>query len=692
MSAAGRGGSSFKVDTRPCLREDATWNEEEKTELFTDNFCQVCGVVLQFNSQKISHYESEKHAQNVRLYFQMHGEQNKVRSKKMKIHVRNFKVHRTEELDRDKFCDLCNMIFNSSVVAQSHYMGKVHAKKLKQLTEKRNQVPPSAFQPEMESTFLKLLAVKPPPSRTVPSSSGSALHLNNQSTYCKLCPASFNSPVMAQQHYAGQKHKRNEARKRFIDKIREKHLPPRSNAHALNMRTYVCRICRITFTSLDMFWLHMQGREHQIKESLVISLAKTQDECANYIKLKKYREQESKTHFRKMEENSLEAHGSREVVDYRLTNKIFEQRFPSDTCQTYPGPYNNSQAVKNQLPHCLPAHSEKTYDSFQDELEDYIKVQKAKGLDPQTCFRKVKENSGDSGYREMFDSGPRQKIHEQSFSCETFHTYQQPYNSSLVDGQLPHCLSAHSNRTYDSFQDELDAYIKVQKARGLEPNSCFRKIVNTSVETHRYEKRSDSGPGHKMFEQRLPVETFQTHTKPYSNSQVVENQLPHPGHDSKQTFDSLSYQLTRDDFPEKPVPLSFNHQENNSNPYSTECEVYKHFSLENHTSDLRADYKQRHQKRQQYVEKGKERPEKEQSKHKRKKSYGKDLDNEKNMQQSKRKQDKIRVSSGKLKHQKKKKSHDVTSEKEHKHKEKKKKSVEERTVEEMLWDESILGF
>ncbi|EHB17300.1 Zinc finger matrin-type protein 1 [Heterocephalus glaber] len=610
MSAAGRGGSSFKVDTRPCLREDATWNEEEKTELFTDNFCQVCGVVLQFNSQKISHYESEKHAQNVRLYFQMHGEQNKVRSKKMKIHVRNFKVHRTEELDRDKFCDLCNMIFNSSVVAQSHYMGKVHAKKLKQLTEKRNQVPPSAFQPEM----------------------------------------------------------------------------------ALNMRTYVCRICRITFTSLDMFWLHMQGREHQIKESLVISLAKTQDECANYIKLKKYGEQESKTHFRKMEENSLEAHGSREVVDYRLTNKIFEQRFPSDTCQTYPGPYNNSQAVKNQLPHCLPAHSEKTYDSFQDELEDYIKVQKAKGLDPQTCFRKVKENSGDSGYREMFDSGPRQKIHEQSFSCETFHTYQQPYNSSLVDGQLPHCLSAHSNRTYDSFQDELDAYIKVQKARGLEPNSCFRKIVNTSVETHRYEKRSDSGPGHKMFEQRLPVETFQTHTKPYSNSQVVENQLPHPGHDSKQTFDSLSYQLTRDDFPEKPVPLSFNHQENNSNPYSTECEVYKHFSLENHTSDLRADYKQRHQKRQQYVEKGKERPEKEQSKHKRKKSYGKDLDNEKNMQQSKRKQDKIRVSSGKLKHQKKKKSHDVTSEKEHKHKEKKKKSVEERTVEEMLWDESILGF
>lgn len=34
-----------------------TWKEQEKTELFTDNFCNICGVVLQFESQRISHYE-----------------------------------------------------------------------------------------------------------------------------------------------------------------------------------------------------------------------------------------------------------------------------------------------------------------------------------------------------------------------------------------------------------------------------------------------------------------------------------------------------------------------------------------------------------------------------------------------------------------------------------------------------------
>lgn len=86
-----------------------------------------------------------------------------------------------------------------------------------------------------ESTFLKPLAVKPPPGgikdKIMPSSSSSALDLNNPNKYCKLCPASFNSPLMAQQHYVGKKHKRNEARKKFVDKIREKPLPAKSDAN-----------------------------------------------------------------------------------------------------------------------------------------------------------------------------------------------------------------------------------------------------------------------------------------------------------------------------------------------------------------------------------------------------------------------------------------------------------------------------
>ncbi|XP_007990508.1 zinc finger matrin-type protein 1 isoform X2 [Chlorocebus sabaeus] len=642
MAAAGRGGSSFKVDTRPCLREDAMWNEqEEKAELFTDKFCQVCGVMLQFESQRISHYEGEKHAQNVSFYFQMHGEQNEVPGKKMKMHVENFQVHRYEGVDKNKFCDLCNMMFSSPFIAQSHYVGKVHAKKLKQLMEEHDQTSPSGFQPEMgvpltttaESTFLKPLPVKPPP--------------------------------------------------------------------AFSMRTYVCHICSIAFTSLDMFRSHMQGSEHQIKESIVINLVKNsrktqdsyQNECADYINVQKARGLEPKTCFRKMEESSLETHRYREVVDSRPRHRIFEQRLPFETFRTYPAPYNISQAVEKQLP-----HSKKTYDSFQDELEDYIKVQKARGLDPKTCFRKVRENSVDTrGYREMVDSGPRSRMCEQRFSHEASQTYQRPYHISPVESQLPQWLPTHSKRTYDSFQDELEDYIKVQKARGLEPKTCFRKIGDSSVEIHKNREMVDVRPRHRMLEQKLPCETFQTYSGPYSISQVVENQLPHclPAHDSKQRLDSISYwQLARDCFPEKPVPLSLNQQENNSGSYSVESEVYKHLSSENNTTDHQAGHKRKHQKRKRHLEEGKERPEKELSKHKRKKSYeDTDLDKDKSIRQRKREGDRVRVSSGKLKHRKKKKSHDVPSEKEErKHRKEKKKSVEERTEEEMLWDESILGF
>ncbi|XP_064430472.1 zinc finger matrin-type protein 1 isoform X7 [Mirounga angustirostris] len=638
MAAAGRGGSSFKVDTRPCLREDMTWSEEEKTELYTDNFCNICGVVLQFESQRISHYESEKHAQNVRFYFQMHGEQNEVPGKKMKMDVRNFQVHRSEVADRNKFCDLCNMIFSSPVVAQSHYVGKVHAKKLKQLMEENDQVSPSGFQPEMESTFLKPLAVKPPP--------------------------------------------------------------------AFTMRTYVCHICNITFTSLEMFRSHMQGSEHQIKESIVINLVKNskktqdsyQDECADYIKVQKARGSESKTCFRKMEEDSLETRGYREVVDSRSRHRMFEQRLPCESFRTYPGSYNISQTGENQLPHCSPAHSKRTYDSFQDELEDYIKVQKARGLDPKICFRKIRENSMETRWYREVDSRPRQRIFEQRCSLETSQTYQQPYNISPVESQLHHRLPAHSKRTYDSFQDELEDYIKVQKARGLEPKTCFRKINDSSTETHKYKEMVDSRPKHRIFEQKLPFETSQTYTGSYSISQAVENQLPHclPTNDSKQRLDSMtSCQPIRDYFPEKPVPLSLSQQENNSGPYSVESEVYKHLSSENSTSDHQADHKRKHQKRRRHLEESEERPEKEeQSKHKRKKSYeDTDLDKDKSIRQRKREGDKVSVSSGKLKHRKKKKSHGVPTEKEErKHKKEKKKSVEEKTEEEMLWDESILGF
>ncbi|XP_058147137.1 zinc finger matrin-type protein 1-like [Dasypus novemcinctus] len=346
-------------------------------------------------------------------------------------------------------------------------------------------------------------------------------------------------------------------------------------------------------------------------------------------------------------------------------------------------------------------HSEKTQDSFQDELEDYNKVEKARGLEPKTCFRTKRlhgENSMEThGYREVVDSGSRDRMLEQRFSFETPHTYQAPYNISPMESQLPHWLPVHSKRTYDSFQVELEDYIKVQRARGLQPKTCFRKLGNSSMETHGYREMEDFRASYKLFEQRLPFVTFQTYPGSYSILQAMESQLPHflLCHDSKQRIHSVSScQFTRDYFSEKPVPLSLSQQENNSDLYSVESEVHKHLSSENNTSCHQAGHKQRHQKRRRHLKEGEETPEKEHSKHKRKKRYeGKDLDKDKSIQQRKREMDQVKIGSRKLKHRKKKKSQDLVSEKEeHKHRKEKKKPAVEKTEEEMLWDESILGF
>uniref|UniRef100_A0A8C5L802 Zinc finger, matrin type 1 n=1 Tax=Jaculus jaculus TaxID=51337 RepID=A0A8C5L802_JACJA len=644
MAAAGRGDSSFKVDTCPCLREDATWNKQEGSASFRDDFCQVCGVVLQFKSQRISHYESEMHAQNIKLQFQDHGKQNELPGKKMKIHIGSSQEHKSGVVDKNKSYDFCNTSFDSSTIVQSHHTRRNHAHKQKQLTKEHDQGSSSGCQPKLgtrntisTAPSLKSVIVKPPP--------------------------------------------------------------------ALKMKTYICHICRITFTSLHMFRSHMQGREHQIKESHVINRVKNskntrssyKDRYADYLNVKKSRECESKTYFRNMEDNFLDFHGSREVTDFRHMHKMFGQTLPPDIFWMCPEPNNHSQVLENQLPHCLPVHS-KIYDPFQYELEDYIKVQKSRGLDPKIYFRNIRENNRywDHRYKERVDSKHRQRMCERRFTFETPHSYQRQYSGPPVEGQLPQWLPSFSNKRNCMFQDELYDYRKVHESVGLKPKTSFKKPVDHFVETQSYKEMGDRLSKHKMFEQRHPFETFQMYTYPYNSSHALENELPHylPDYVNKQRQESESYcQVTRDLFSEKPVPLSLSQHENNSGPHSIEHEVYRHFSSNDNISDLQASHKRRHQKRKRHLEEGKEKSEKEQSKHKKKSCQDKNLDKDKSAKHCKGGDNKVKVNSGKIKHHKKKKSYDVSSEKEeHKHKKEKKKSIEERTEEEMLWDESILGF
>ncbi|KAJ8338755.1 hypothetical protein SKAU_G00355410 [Synaphobranchus kaupii] len=289
--------------------------------LFARDFCHVCGAVLQFESQRVSHYEGKKHAQKVRLYLQTKREEEQ-RTSELTFFQKDGSV------DPDRFCQLCNMVFSAPVVAKSHYEGKVHAKNLKKL----------GMQPTVPSTP-QTVSPRLPPVLGDPAPQGSPLtpssqeegkkeaqeeeeeeeqtsqeppvegvDLNDPNKHCRLCVASFNNPQMARQHYTGRKHQRNHVRYRALQEMEELGRP---GAH-LDSRTFSCPVCNVTLNSVEMYQAHMQGNKHQQKE-------------------------------------------------LRVSDMIFKSQ-------------------------------KKVYDCFQDELADYIQVQKARGLEPRT--RNAAERGG----------------------------------------------------------------------------------------------------------------------------------------------------------------------------------------------------------------------------------------------------------------------------------------------------------
>ncbi|XP_007896197.2 zinc finger matrin-type protein 1-like isoform X1 [Callorhinchus milii] len=300
-------------------RQDIMGGHNE-SELFTDNYCRVCCAMLISEVQRTTHYESKKHANKVRLYFQIHKEEDGAPYKKLKTDVVGFQDAGTGEVDKNKLCTLCNMVFTSAIVAQSHYQGKVHAKRLKQLAGEQ----PSVTQAQTASTDVASVqsegnsiaqGSQPDSSKQdlvseAPAVASMALDLEDPNKFCKLCSASFNNPLMAQQHYNGKKHKKNDARRQLLEDMGKEADPVETN---VGTGDYPCAICNITLNSIEQYQSHQQGYKHQLKEN--------------------------------------------KVADLVLNTKS------------------------------------KKYDSFQDELDDFIKVQRARGLAPKTYFRKSEERS-----------------------------------------------------------------------------------------------------------------------------------------------------------------------------------------------------------------------------------------------------------------------------------------------------------
>ncbi|XP_030306753.1 lysine-rich coiled-coil protein 1 [Calypte anna] len=258
---------------------DDILDEATRRDLFTDTFCKVCKAVLQFESQRMSHYQGKKHAQKVQHYIQTHGEKSERHGKQREMDCIS---SQTEIVDKNKYCNLCNKFFTSPIVALSHYLGRIHAKKLKQLSgEQANMLAQSqGMQPV--PALQKPWAEKPLlPSKAdeASSSSNTRLNLNDPEKFCGLCCAPFNNPFVAQEHYTGKKHRRNEARKKLVEELGDKAIPVESGTNgsffaAIGAGYYLCPVCNIILASIETYQSHMQGFKHRKKEAVLARFRK----------------------------------------------------------------------------------------------------------------------------------------------------------------------------------------------------------------------------------------------------------------------------------------------------------------------------------------------------------------------------------------------------------------------------------
>ncbi|KPP65639.1 zinc finger matrin-type protein 4-like, partial [Scleropages formosus] len=187
---------------------------------------------------------SRKHANRVRLYHMLHPPDGSYPAKKLRTDNGNEHGH----VDENKCCTLCNMSFTSAVVAQSHYQGKIHAKRLRLLLGA-----PASSAPKVASGPLEGLSESQSP-ETPPQPH------RDSNRCCQLCGAWFNNPGMAQQHYAGKKHRKNAARAHLLEQLGETLTGGQNRGLK---RSHSCELCSVTLNSVAQYHAHLQGSKHQ---------------------------------------------------------------------------------------------------------------------------------------------------------------------------------------------------------------------------------------------------------------------------------------------------------------------------------------------------------------------------------------------------------------------------------------------
>ncbi|KAM4037044.1 zinc finger protein 346 isoform 2-T2 [Anomaloglossus baeobatrachus] len=227
----------------------------ENSDIFSDSQCKVCSAVLISESQKLAHYQSKKHANKYRRYLSIHEGEDFTPAKKMKV---DDTENAGDDADRNKCCPVCNMTFSSPVVAMSHYLGKTHSKNLKM--KEQGGAPQGVPAPKGPKSA-------PAPARVPPEDADKS----DRNKFCQLCSATFNNPHMAEQHYKGRRHLKQETKSKLMT-IYSSHgntLPqsvsvkPQTPGSGAIGNWLSCDTCNVVLNSIEQYQAHVSGYKHK---------------------------------------------------------------------------------------------------------------------------------------------------------------------------------------------------------------------------------------------------------------------------------------------------------------------------------------------------------------------------------------------------------------------------------------------
>lgn len=189
------------------------------------------------------------------------------------------------------YCKLCDAKLNGSLQATAHYVGKSHAKKVKQYqhcqgrtAQQRPSPATNGNKPAAEST-----------KRPIP---------DTLEKFCKLCDVAFTSEIQAKQHYDGRNHQRRmrgepPLPKGFYNPVtgRWQRQPPPGMAvkgvstpqlQQQQLRkpggaggAFFCEPCHTSMTSQQQLDSHLQGAKHKARVGGLASAVTAQVVTAN---------------------------------------------------------------------------------------------------------------------------------------------------------------------------------------------------------------------------------------------------------------------------------------------------------------------------------------------------------------------------------------------------------------------------